>query len=427
MDSRHMFLRWLAPVALIAVLGIAPSMAQNLVMNGTFSSDVSNWEGDSTVQAVFRGSTGSTLPGGSGPGCLEAKHYFWNGGSGGPRQLVNGITPGREYEIAASYFMPSGTDNVADGTSIYIYWLSEHGTMISSDYVGAWPLVKDQWVRLSGTKVAPAGAVSGRFFLGVANPILENETRPGVVYFDDVWLAEKGATTATQQLFLPVASSKAGAHNTYWTTDLWVQNLVAFPVTLAASTLPANQDNTSAVASPTTVATIQPNSFQRFADVLGTLNTHVTGGLYLRATAEAAGLPAELVMVVSRNSTPNPGANGSYGQGLAAVEPGTRARTVACGVFESSDNRTNVGVLNTSSSSVTVAVTIRNAQGGVAGQGTWNLLPYEHRMVNVGALGATAVDGGVAVFERTSQAGSFRAFASVVDNHTGDSVYVEAR
>lgn len=427
MDSRHMFSRWLAPVALIAVLGIAPSMAQNLVKNGTFSSDVKNWEGDSTLQVVFRGSTGSTLPGGSSPGCLEVQHHFWNGSSGGATQVVNGITPGREYEMAASYFMPSAADNVARGTSIYIYWLNEHGARLTSDTVEAWPLVKDQWVRLSGTKVAPAGAVSGRFFLGVANPILENETRPGIVYFDDVWLAEKGATTATQQLFLPVASSKAGAHNTYWTTDLWIQNLVAFPVTLAASTLPANQDNTTAVASPTTLATIQPNAFSRLADVLGTLNTHVTGGLYLRATAETAGLPDELVMIVSRNSTPNPGANGSYGQGLAAVEPGTRARTVACGVFESADNRTNVGVLNTSSSPVTVAVTIRNAQGGVAGQGTWNLLPYEHRMVNVGALGATAVDGGVAVFERTSQAGSFRAFASVVDNHTGDSVYVEAR
>lgn len=427
MGTRHMSLRWLAAVTLIAVLGIAPSMAQNLVKNGTFTSDVAHWEGDSTVQAVFRGSTGSTLPGGSGPGCLEAKHYFWNGGSGGPRQLVRGITPGREYEIAASYFMPSAADNVATGTSAYIYWLDEHDTTVSSDYVGAWPLVKDQWVRLSGTKVAPAGAVSGWFFLGVANPILENETRPGIVYFDDVWLGEKGATTATQQIFLPVASSKAGAHNTYWTTDLWVQNLVAFPVTLAASTLPANQDNTSAVANPTTVATIQPNTFSRLADVLGTLNTHVTGGLFLRATAQAAGLPAELVMVVSRNSTPNPGASGSYGQGLAAVEAGTSTRAVACGVFENADNRTNVGVLNTSSSPVTVAVTIRNAQGNVAGQGTWNLLPYEHRMVNVGALGATAVDGGVAVFERTSQAGSFRAFASVVDNHTGDSVYVEAR
>lgn len=427
MNTRYMNLHWLTAVALIAALGIAPSMAQNLVKNGTFSSDVSNWEGDSTLQVVFRGSAGSTLPGGSGPGCLEARHYFWNGGSGGPRQLVRGITPGREYEIAATYFMPSGADNVADGTSIYVYWLSELDQMISSDYVGAWPLVKDQWVRLSGTKVAPAGAVSAWFFLGVANPVLANETRPGIVYFDDVWLAEKGATTATQEMFLPVASSKAGAHNTYWTTDLWVHNLVAFPVTLAGSTLMANQDNTSAVASPTTLATIPPGGFQRLADVLGTLNTHVTGGLYLRATAQAAGLPAELVMVVSRNSTPNPGASGSYGQGLAAVEPGTGARAVACGVFENADNRTNVGVLNTSPGPITVRVTIRNAQGAVAGQGSWSLLPYEHRMVNVGTLGATAVNGGVAVFERTSQSGSFRGFASVVDNHTGDSVYVDAR
>lgn len=419
---------WWIGVAVLASGGLlAQAEAQNLVRNSTFTSDVSYWEGSSTIQTVFRSGSGSTLAGGSGPGCLEVKHFFWNGGSGGATQLLSGIIPGREYEMAVSYFNPASTDNVASGAGIYVFWLSEHGTMIASGYLGAWPFVPDAWTRIQSSLVAPAGAVSGRLHLGVTNPALENETRPGIVYFDDVWFAEKGATTATQELFLPVAASKAGSNNTYWTTDIWVYNLVGFPVTLAAGVLRANQDNSSRVANPTTVATIQPNRFQRLADVLGTLNEHITGGLYLRATAEAAGLPAELIMLVSRNSTPNPGASGSYGQGIAAVEPGTRNKTIACGVFENANNRTNAGVLNTSGSSVTVSVKVLNSQGTVAGQASWTLLPYEHRMVNVGTLGASGLDGGVAVFERTSQAGSFRGFISVVDNHTGDSVFVEAR
>lgn len=427
MERSNARLWWLG-VALLCAGGLLSSAeAQNLVRNASFDADVNHWDGSSTVHTVFRPGEGSTLTGGSGPGCIEVKHFFWNGGSGGATQLLSGITAGREYEMAVSFFNPASADNVASGGAIYVLWLSEHGTMIASGYLGAWPFVPNAWTRIESSLVAPAGAVSGRLHLGVTNPALENETRPGIVYFDDVWFAEKGATTATQDLFLPVAASKAGANNTYWTTDIWVYNLVSFPVTLSAGVLRANQDNSSRVANPTTVATIQPDRFQRLADVLGTLNEHVTGGLYLRATAEAAGLPPELIVLVSRNSTPNPGANGSYGQGLAAVERGRSNKTVACGVFENANNRTNVGVLNTSASGVTVSVRILNSQGVVAGQASWTLLPYEHRMVNVGTLGATGLDGGVAVFERTSQSGSFRGFVSVVDNHTGDSVFVEAR
>jgi len=415
-------------LVVIAALLAGPAAAQNLVRNGTFDFGVEHWNDDGdTVAFVQRPGDGSTLPGGSGPGALEVRYSLWNGTIGGPWQDIQGVVGGMEYEVAASYFYPGNPDNVADRVVVVVSWLSEFGTPVASQPLGAFPPVQASWTRLEATAIAPGSAARARLTLGVGNPAIPGETRPGIAYFDDVVFAEAGASIAVQELFVPVAASRAGMHGTYWTSDLWVVNLHEVPVTLHAAVLHSGTDNSAGVANPTALGTLGPGEFLEFADVLGTLNEHVTGGLFLRATAQAAGLPPDLILVTSRNATPNPGGQGGYGQGLLGVEAGKLARTLACGVFENVDQRTNVGVLNTSGSNLAVAITVRNENNQVVGEATWNLKPYEHRMRNVSTVAGTPVNGGVVVFRRTSPQGSFQAFVSIVDNHTGDSVYVPAR
>ncbi len=413
----------LATTVLAVALSASPGVAQNLVVNSTFDNDITGWDG-SAGAGSFSASMGSTLAGGSGPGCLQVTNSGHNGGGEVVSQQVTG-TGGVEYELAVSYYLPSD-DNPANSVSVAMSWIGEYGWSTGRTWVNFSP-VTDAWTRVTGTGVAPAGTTAVRVELMVVNPADAAETRDGIAYFDDVWFAEVGASTATQELFVPVAASKAGKLGTYWTSDLWVTNVVGFPVTLEGAVLPSGKDNTAAVAAPTALATVPAHGFVSLTDVVGMLGQSVTGGLYLRATAQASGLPATLVVASSRNSTPNNAGPGSFGQGMAAVGPGAKASTVAPGVYQNSAWRTNVGALNTSARTVEVDVVVRDATGTAVGSATWTLPPWGHRMVSVTDLGVTTLEGGTVLFTRTSTSGSFLGFTSIADNDSGDSVFNAAR
>ncbi len=415
-------------MATVLIAAGAPVGAQNLAANGTFDYDVSGWDSPgSTVVVSFRPDDGSGLAGGSGPGCLEVQHYFWNGGSSGPGQVVDPVTAGATYELAASYRMPSA-DNVADAVGLALYWYNAEGIDFAYDYVTAWPVETDTWVRISGEFVAPAGAASVWLRLMVGNPILSDETRPGVAYFDDVWFAEAGTDVATQVLFVPAAATVGGVGGTFWSTNGWFSNLVDFPVTLEGAFLRQGQDNSDALGQLIRLGVIPPRGFIQVDDVVAALGgVEEAGGIYLLASADAGGLPAMLVAATTHTFTPNPAGEGVYGQGLAAVNAGGRQQVVAPGLYQGAAFRTNVGVLNTSAEIVSVELELRGPNGDVVATASWTLLPYEQRQSSLRSLGVNAVEGGTLVVTRTSSTGSFRAYTSTVDQASGDAVYNEAR
>lgn len=428
--SKALRSRLLVAVVVVGVCAVAGARAdaQNLVPNASFDYDVSGWElPGATVEVDFRSGDGSDLPGGSGPGCAEVRHYFWNGGSSGPGQVVGPVTAGATYQLEGSYLLPSA-DNVADGVALSLYWLDVDGRDFAYDHVSAWPIEADHWMRLNEEFVAPAGAASVWLRLMVGNPNLSNETRPGIVYFDDIWFAEAGVDTASQVLFVPAAASVSGVGGTFWTTNGWFSNLVDFPVTLAAAFLPQGQGNAAAVASPIELGVIPPHGFLQLDDLVARLGvTEVAGGVYVLATADAGGQPALLVAGTTHTFTPNPSGDGVYGQGLPAVSAGGRQQVVAPGLYQGASFRTNVGVLNTSADTITVALELRDPAGGTVVATTWTLAPYEQRQQSLRSLGVTQLQGGTLLVTRQSQLGTFRAYTSTVDQASGDAVYNEAR
>ena len=90
--------------------------------------------------------------------------------------------------------------------------------------------------------------------------------------------------------------------------------------------------------------------------------------------------------------------------------------------------RTNLGFVNRSPVAITVDVALHSASGADLGDLAVQLLPFEHRQLNRvfrRVTSAPVADGHVTVSTSTA-GGSFVAYASVVDNTSGDPVYIPA-
>ena len=400
----------------------------NLLTNPAFDSGTSGWQvGISVIAIVNRGDLGSTLPGGSGPPCVEVRNSYPADAFGGAIQRVT-VTAGHQYLLAASAHVPSA-GNLANQVGALVFFDDASSpAAISFTSLYASPTPYDRWQRFEGSVVAPAGAVSARVVLAVRNPNVPTPP-PTVAFFDDAFFGEMTAPVQeVDELFLPVASSKSGLNGTFWITDAWVTNLATTPLTLKAAVLVPGQDNSAAVANAGILRTFDAAESASWTDLVSRLGTNgVTGAVYLRAETPATESDRDLIAVASRNSTRNPGGAGRYGQAVMAVGAGDREQVAATGALVSNDYRTNVGVLNTSAETISVAIEVRDKRyGRTVAATTWSLQPYEPRMVNATSFGITSLDGNPVFFSLTSATGSFRGFLSVVDNDTNDSIYIPA-
>lgn len=412
-------------LVVLLALTTATATAQNLVTNGSFDHDVGGWRTDGPeVQALFRGADGSTLPGGSGPGCLEVDLYSYLGGSSGPWQAV-AVEGGHAYRMAASYYYPAHGDNVADKVVLIMFWRDADGGDLDWAYTEAGPLLADTWSRLTLDASAPADAASAIVVLGVGNPNLADETRPGIAYFDDVVVARRDDAVAVDVLFLPAAAATPGLGGTYWSTVLWAASLVDTPVTLRGAMLHPDVDSSSAFDATRVLGTIPPAGHLEIADVVAALGESGAGGLIVIAEAETAGPP--LVQVGSRTSTANQNGPGSYGQGIGAVRGSEAGVQVAPGAVVDATFRTNAGALNLSATTLQLMVTVVDAAGATVATTTWTLPPFAHHQVSLRSLGLDRLDGGSVHFSRLGNDVPYVAYLSIVDQATGDPTYVAAR
>jgi hypothetical protein len=88
-----------------------------------------------------------------------------------------------------------------------------------------------------------------------------------------------------------------------------------------------------------------------------------------------------------------------------------------------------VGLVNTTAGAITVEVSFYSGVNILLGTRTYTLRPFEsiQRTDVFGEPGAANLDDGYAVVRTTTSAGRFLAYASVVDNRSGDPIYIPAR
>jgi len=423
--------RWAGPLVrvffgLVAAASLAaPAGAQNLIVNGTFDHDVSGWTSANTdfLEIRFRSDAGNTLSGGSGPGSMEARNSDWSGGGYAAWQQVQ-VTGGKTYTLTGTAFVPGTPENDGVTVDYVVRWYDSDKRVLDWTYAGLWPVERGKWLSVTKAFTAPVEAVTARVEATVSTVNDPNRTQPAVAYFDDISFAEEGAVEARQVLFVPASASAHGYNGTFWTTTGWFASHVSVPVELKGAFLVQGQDNSGAIGTLTHLGTVPAGGFLTVSDMVAKLGgAGKSGGIYLEAFAQGAGLPAVLVSATTYTFTPNDQGPGGYGQGVPAVGVGTKAAVLIPGVFQGTDYRTNVGVINTSDVQVDITVAITGADGHELASEDWSLKPYGQKQVSVKTMGVNSAQGGFVTMTRTSTGGAFRAYATVVDQKTGDAVY----
>ncbi|MGV8039065.1 MAG: WD40/YVTN/BNR-like repeat-containing protein [Thermoanaerobaculaceae bacterium] len=231
---------------------------------------------------------------------------------------------------------------------------------------------------------------------------------------------------ATSELLLPAAAHNPGANNTLWRTDLEVANPGPTAASFEIALLKAKSDNSNPLTKPYTLG---PGIAERFEDVLFT-ELGYTGSAALRVRPTMG-------RVVATSRTYNAQVQGTYGQFIAGLEaiqaqaPGNTVRLIqlAQSASTTSGFRTNIGLLNASAVPMTVEIRLFDRDATLLGSLSQPLLPFEFRQLDKPFAAFTAADvpEGYANLWTNTAGGSFLAYASVIDNRSGDPVYIPAR
>jgi hypothetical protein len=222
-------------------------------------------------------------------------------------------------------------------------------------------------------------------------------------------------TASSEPLLLPAVSHGAGAAGTFWRSDLEVANPGPSDASYRLELLAGD-----VVASP--AFSLAPGASRRHADVVASAFA-ASGNAALRVVPTAGAVAA-----TSRTFTA--GGGGTYGQGIPAVpESGSEGAVALPGLEESVRFRTNLGLVNPGDSEVAATVELYRGDGSLAGA-LQETVPARSLAVLsrvFARVGATELDSGYAVVRTDTAGARLLAWASVVDNATGDPSFVLGR
>jgi len=226
-------------------------------------------------------------------------------------------------------------------------------------------------------------------------------------------------------LIVPASAHVKGAAGTNWRSDLEVHAPESSRIYFKIDLLERNKENSSPLSSD---FHLEAGQSMRFVDILDSV-FHFSGAAALRITASWG--PA---MVTSR--TYNDVAGGTYGQFIparpASFGAGIAKEARLLQLSQSTDTkagyRTNIGLTNTTANTIEVTVALYDGDGNALGTVTETLKAYEFVQIDKIFQKVTqdAVVNGYAIVSSSTQGAGFFAYASVVDNRSGDPVNVPA-
>lgn len=245
-------------------------------------------------------------------------------------------------------------------------------------------------------------------------------------------VAVEGSTSVTvsaappdQGRYILTAAHLAGFAGTLWRTDLEVHNPGTLDATYIIELLVRNQANPSP---PRATFTLSEGRSATYNDVLQSV-FNFSGAAALRITPISGD-----ILLASRtyNQTPS----GTYGQFVPAhaitqaITSGRSARLIQLSHDPSLQTgfRTNLGFVSATVVPIDVEIRFATAIGLHLGTYTFQLKPYEFKQFDKAyeLVSNTVVNGGYVTVRTTTVGGVFFAYASVVDNRTGDPVFVPA-
>jgi subtilisin-like proprotein convertase family protein len=234
----------------------------------------------------------------------------------------------------------------------------------------------------------------------------------GITFAGDVSATIRPASFAPRKHIAAVAHTP-GALGTSWQTDVRLFNGGAATANVTAIFTHAGEEGWNHFAA--VKLSIAPKQLMALDDIVAaTMRTSGLGQLEFLGDTDA-------LVVTSRTYTHAKG--GTYGQFIPAVTT-LDASTIAYvpQVQATADFRTNVGFAEVSGNSGTVRVTLFDAAtGAVVSQNDVPFVPFDQ--VQFPASGAALMTAQLSV---VSGDGRIVAYGSVIDNHSGDPIYVAA-
>ncbi len=218
------------------------------------------------------------------------------------------------------------------------------------------------------------------------------------------------------RLALPAMANTPGRKGTFWRSDLVLHNPGAGAVRVGVWPL---YDTEGRGGVPVASVVIDPGKAVTLQDLLPGLlgSARSSGGAILAADGP--------VLAASRTFTGR--GDGTWGQNVPLlspedwIEPGQRV--VIPGIGQDGSVRTNLGLLNPSGSPLTVHARFHGADGTLLGEHSWTVPAWGWRQIDLVLEQAQAAPVSLAWAELDGDDG-FVAYASVIDNATGDSVTV---
>jgi hypothetical protein len=225
-----------------------------------------------------------------------------------------------------------------------------------------------------------------------------------------------------QELYVPAAAHTSGAAGTVWRTDLEIMAKGGVPAALTIELLEERADNSAPVAA---TFDLEPGESIRLVDVIDDVfGFSGSGALRMTATDGA-------ILATSRTYNNDP--DGTYGQYIPALAADSAAESgfdyVLMQLSSTAAYRTNVGFVNTTDEEEALEVELHAASGERLGTIQLTLVPYEMRQVSniFGQVTGQEVGAGYAIVRTPTDGGRFFAYASVVDNLSGDAVFIPAQ
>jgi hypothetical protein len=245
----------------------------------------------------------------------------------------------------------------------------------------------------------------------------------------------KGAVCSPgETLFVSATAHASGAQGTNWRSDVEIHNLGDEAATIGIWLLEHGADNSTPVHQEFALA---PSQSLRLADILLS-EFGIEGQAALRLSPSSGRILAtsRTYNLLGEDNQLGLPAGSTFGQYIPAqplgeaIRSGEQGRLIGLMHSLSTDSgfRTNLGVVNARAEDLQVTIELRSAEGEILHTVVADLPPLGFRQFNrvYDGLDHRDVEGGSAVIRATTPNALFFAYASVVDNLTGDPVAITA-
>jgi hypothetical protein len=266
---------------------------------------------------------------------------------------------------------------------------------------------------------APATPVARAEITTTANVVVYSsviDNRTG----DPIAMIAQHPDEARTQLLIPSVSHAPGANDSLWRSDVRLVNAGngggdggGANASVTVTLYPASG---SGAVPQTKVFSVGPHSILALDDVLQSTFSAGSGALRIDST--------QPLFVTSR--TYNQSSGGTFGQDIPALGLEKALATGSVARFSGLANgryRTNIGFFNSGNSAADLQLDLRGNDGVSAGKKTLHLDANSMTQINglFSYLGTTIESGALTV---AASGGAVVAYASVIDNVSGDPVYV---